>query len=172
MFGFVVLMASFACGPVSTPKAAIRRGTPHYEGNLARVFDDSVAPSAAGFPGASDEDPAHDTTFAPRVQLADYILSARLVTTESPPAGGHTVTFKTLEKLSGKYNPPATFKIDLSPDNPYNKLLDVPHSPLLTKPLIILVKEFVAGEEVVRHVHIQPDTNEVRMAVASLLARS
>ncbi len=171
ILGLTVLLCA-GCEPPKPSAAPIRRGTPAYEGTIVTVFDDSVASSAAGFPGASSDAPGRDSAFGARAQQADYIVSARLVTTESPPAGGHLITFRTLEKIAGKLTAPATFQVQLSPENAYNKLLDVPNSPLLAKPLIVFVKEFVVNETMVLHVRLEPDTNEVRMAIAAQRARS
>lgn len=171
ILGLTVLLCA-ACDPAKPGAVPLRKGLPAYEGNIVNIFDDSVASSAAGFPGASSDAPGHDSAFGSRAQLSDYIVSARLVTTESPPAGGHLITFRTLEKLAGKYNPPQTFQVQLAPENAYNKLLDVPNSPLLAKPLIVFVKEFAVDGVLVRHVHLEPDTSEVRMAVAAQLART
>ncbi len=166
-----VLLGS-ACAPVIQGAAPIRKGVTAYEGNSASIFDDSFSSTAAGFPGASSNAPGHDKLFGSRAQMADFIVSARLITTESPPAGGHLITFRTLEKVAGRQNAPGMFQVQLAPENVYNKLLDIPNSPLFGKPLLVFVKEFATDGVLVRHMYVAPDTNEVRLAVASQMAKS
>jgi hypothetical protein len=163
-------MGALACGGGSD---AAKRPVEPYAGRPADLFDDTIEPAAVGLDFDKGYAPKVDRKLRERAQVGDAILRVRVATVTTKkegPEATYQLGLHTVEKLAGKYAPPADFTVQINRKSESHGIMKNFESRLVGYAFVAFVREFSvpAGEREV-HFHLAPDSKDVRAAVADAL---
>jgi hypothetical protein len=131
------------------------------------LFDDVLAPALFGF-DPEGRVPERDPKLRDRTRLADYILPARVESishTGARNGGAYEITLApTGPPLAGGHSGSVTIVVPSS--GPAYAWVDGAGASFAGVRLIVFVKSYQAGEDVAIHFRGEPDTQEIRKAIA------
>jgi len=166
---FAVLFL-FACGAAAPPTGASR--LPVYRAEDAALLDDSLSGhlfETAFVPGVPGDDPH----FEDRVRAAQSIWVVKVATVSREGSVGsnrkYGVVFRPLETLVGP--PPETLvSITVSAKDPSFHWLDRMSGGWVGTEVVLMVRNFQAGDASVLHFHGEPNSPALRARVAAIRA--
>jgi hypothetical protein len=165
----VVVLAS-ACS--KAPAKSPAEGLPTYDAEDANLLDDSFSGhlfETAFVPGVAGDDPH----FADRVLRADKIWIVKVATVSRGGSLENTrryeLSFRTQASLVGA--PPATpLSLTISGKDPAFHWLDRVGGAWVGKEVLLMVRDFRSGDEIVMHFHGEPNTSELRARIGQIRA--
>jgi hypothetical protein len=140
------------------------------------LFDDDIEPEAAGYALDPSPWPDGDGLLRERTKLGDCVLRVRVVTVTSHRSAVGTrwsIGLRTLERLSGEWEPDPAFALDVPPTAPGAEVLKTFDSRLVGVTLVAFLRAFAhPGGAPDVHFHLaRADKDEVRAVLrAKLLA--
>jgi hypothetical protein len=163
----VVVLASACSKP---PPKSPADGLPSYGAEDANLLDDSFSGhlfETAFVPGVVGDDPH----FADRVSRAEkiWLLKVATVSREGSLENNrrYEVSFRTEASLLGA--PPATpLSLTIAGKDPAFHWLDRVGGAWVGQELLLMVRYFRSGQEVVVHFHGEPNTRELRERIARI----
>jgi hypothetical protein len=152
---------------------------PSYSPEDASLLDDNFSGhlfETAFVPGVAGDDP-HFAERALRaekiwvVKVATVSLEGSTVSPEGSPENNrrYELSFRTLESLAGA-PPSAPFSLTISGKDPTFHWLNRVGGAWVGKELLLMVRNFRSGDELVTHFHGEPNTAELRARIAQIRA--
>jgi hypothetical protein len=168
------MLALDGCAPPASGDQAAASATdlPPFTAAEAALFDDTIALVVFGS-DLDQSDPAKDPKLAERVARADVVVPVKISTVTSDSGGevgGYLLTVvPTGAALHGSSDSqPITLEVSSrSPAYPFVKSAD---ATLVGRPLILILRRYAVDGAVVPHFRMEPDTDEVRKAIAEASA--
>lgn len=167
----LLFCALCGCGGAATGGPLAR-----YAGHATELFDDVIEPRAVGLDLDLAGAPRSDPVLRERTQTGDAVVRVRISTVTVAGYGQttrHQLVLQTIENLSGKRPPPATFTVALGDGSPSAGIVRGLESRLGGRTFVAFVKSFgssaAEGAEAEYHFHLAPDTKDVRDAVAEAI---
>lgn len=158
-----VALVWVGCSPAATTPAL--RDLPPYEGEPARLFDDSLSLRLANPALAPDG----ERLLAIRANEADAIFVARLdtITERSQGTKSRFVLVFTPERaLSGEL-PSEPIPVEVRPDHPSHGMVRSQRARLLRTHGVVFLKWFQQDNEMRAHVRVEPDEPALHDAVVA-----
>ena len=166
----VALLFAAACAKPPPPSAASR--LPQYGAEDASLLDDGFSGhlfETAFVPGVAGNDPH----FEDRVRVAQSIWAVKVATVSREGSMGlnrrYELTFRTLEGLAGA-PPPSHLTLSISAKDPSFHWLDRVGGTWVGRELLLMVRDYRAGERTVVHFHGEPNSPELRARVLAIRA--
>ncbi|MDW8248777.1 MAG: hypothetical protein RMJ98_05655 [Myxococcales bacterium] len=169
----VIVPASGCASQEARPQFDLEKLPPH-EGQLARLFDDTISPDALGLGVLPSANLQFNADFRDRVQAADVISAVRVTSVTERKSNElstlHTLRFEPVRNFKG------AFEEDLQ-ELTITHHMEQPHSLLSTvqerargRTMIGLWKRFRGKKRVDIHFHFVPDTEEIHKALQEAMA--
>ncbi len=167
-------MAVLASACSKPPAKSPADGLPTYGAEDANLLDDSFSGhlfETAFVPGVAGDDPH----FAERVLRADKIWVVKVATVSREGSlennRRYELSFRTLGSLAGA--PPVTpLPLTISGKDPAFHWLDRVGGAWVGKEVLLMVRNFRSGNELVMHFHGEPNTSELRARISQIRAAS
>jgi hypothetical protein len=175
--GLVLLGGAFlpACAETTPPPAQPARPAGPYKGRAVELFDDGAEPSTIGYTADALQATATDAVLRDRIQTADAVLRARIVTVTTRESGlGWLVGLRPFETLAGT-PPGGDLTLQVTPTDSAAGLLRAFEDRLVGTSVVLFVRSFLpslltGGDARTAHFHIAADSPaEVRAIRASTL---
>jgi hypothetical protein len=165
----VAVLASACSTP---PPKSPADGLPSYSPEDANLLDDSFSGhlfETAFVPGVAGDDPH----FADRVLRAEKILIVKVATVSRQGSlennRSYELSFRTLDSLAGA--PPSTpLSLTISAKAPAFHWLDRVGGAWVGTEVLLMIRNFRSGDELVTHFHGEPNTRELRARIAQIRA--
>jgi hypothetical protein len=161
---------AFACAPSRPPADAAH--LPDYGAEDASLLDDGFSGhlfETAFVPGIAGDDPH----FEDRVRAAHSIWLVKVATVSRGGSLGNNrryeLTFRTLDGLVGP-TPPEQLSLTISGKDPSFHWLDRVGGAWVGRELLLMTRNYRAGEQVVMHFHGEPNTPELQARIRSVRA--
>jgi hypothetical protein len=165
----VAVLAGACSKPV--PKSPAD-GLPSYSPEDASLLDDNFSGhlfETAFIPGIAGDDPH----FADRALRAENIWAVKVATISREGSQennrSYELTFRTLESLTGAA-PGAPFSLTISGKDPTFHWLDRVGGAWVGTEVLLMVRNFRSGDELVTHFHGEPNTAELRARIRQIRA--
>jgi hypothetical protein len=165
----VAVLASACAKP---PPKSPADGLPSYSPEDASLLDDNFSGhlfETAFVPGVAGD----DRHFAERALRAEsiWILKVATVSREGSLENNrrYELSFRTLESLAGA-PPKAPFSLTISGKDPTFHWLDRVGGAWVGKEVLLMVRNFRSGDELVTHFHGEPNTAELRARISQIRA--
>lgn len=141
---------------------------PPYDASQANVFGDTIAPELFGIPG--DGRPAvEDPRLIPRTEQADAVLRARIATITRDQLDDQTSFIFVLRPVGppilGTSPSSDSIELRLQPGHPSLQYVQHRQSALTGKTVLLFLRRYNDGGDVVLHFHVQPDDPSVIEAI-------
>jgi hypothetical protein len=168
------LLAAAGCASQGAGPRFDLEKLPLHEGELAKLFDDTISPDALGLGVAPSANLQFNAAFRDRVQGADVISAVRITSVTERKSNEqstmHTLRFELVRDFKG------AFEEDLQ-ELTVTHHMEQPHSVVSTvqgrargRTMIGFWKRFRGKKRVDVHFHFVPDTEEIHKALQGALA--
>jgi hypothetical protein len=162
-----------SCGGGTPDARSPDRPLPPYIGHATELFDDSIEPTAVGFPMDPSGSPQGDTRVRERTQTGDAVVRARVKTVTSKVedrGNSWQIGFHIVERLGGTGPLEADFTLPVMPSDPASGIVHAFEARLIGKTFIVFVREFShagapQGDPGDLRFHVAPDSPEEAQAV-------
>jgi hypothetical protein len=153
------------------------RPVARYKGRAVELFDDGAEPSTIGYTGDALQLTSTDPVLRDRIQTADAVFRARIVTVTTRESGlGWLVGFRAIEMLAGTA-PPGDVSLQISPSDEAAGLLRAFDDSLVGTSIVLFLRSFappasstLGSDARTVHFHIAADSPaELRAIRASSL---
>ncbi|HEX3852548.1 MAG TPA: hypothetical protein VHW01_16380 [Polyangiaceae bacterium] len=165
-------MAVLASACAKPPPKSPADGLPSYSPEDASLLDDNFSGhlfETAFVPGVAGDDPH----FAERALRAESIWVVKVATVSREGSLEHNrryeLSFRTLESLAGAPST-APFSLTISGKDPTFHWLDRVGGAWVGKEVLLMVRNFRSGDELVMHFHGEPNTAELRARIGQIRA--
>ncbi len=153
------------------------RDYPPYTGRTVELFDDGIDPIAVGYQLEPGPPPAMDSSLRERVQTADAVLRARVVTVTSRDEDSKRswqLGLHTLTVLAGSSPPDTDFQLEVESTDPGAGMVRAFEGRLVSATFVVALRTFARpGDPGASdpHFHLLADKPDVLAAIkeASLL---
>lgn len=170
-FAFLALAGLLALGCGGKGANAPGREYPPYTGHAVELFDDGIDAIAVGYQLEPGPPPATDAKLRERVQTADAVLRARVVTvTDKREDNGRSwqLGMRTLAVLNGGSPPPGDFTVEVEATDPGSGMVRAFEGSLVNATFVVFVRTFGHPgllTEPELHFHLAADKADVLDAI-------
>jgi len=164
------LLLAAACAHTPPPSAVSH--LPEYGAEDGALLDDGFSGhlfETAFVPGAAGD----DSHFEDRVRAAESIWLVKVATVSREGSLGNNrryeLSFRTLERLAGPPPPPLLF-LSISGKDPSFHWLDRVGGAWVGRELLLMTRNYRAGERSVMHFHGEPNSPELQARIRNIRA--
>ena len=168
---FVVLAGLILSGCGGRGASGPGRDYPPYTGRPAELFDDGIDPIAVGYQLEPGPPPATDAKLRERVQTADAVVRARVVTVTSKQEDtgrSWQLGLHTLGVISGSSPPATDFQLEVEATDPGAGMVKAFEASLVSATFVACLRTFArpgAPGESDLHFHLSADKADVLDAI-------